>query len=366
MAGLPLPTLLSQVLVAFTIEFDNEFERRSPHRTTRASAGGSRGGPWLVSMVMWSNLMRLVSDAGVRVGELQDEGGNLPGMERWGYVVVEPDTTPAGQPRPPRRDWIVRPTAKGRLAQAVWEPLAGVIEERWRDRFGTDEVCRLRQSLQLVVGQLDPGLPDYLPVVGYGLWAKVPDRRGRGVTARDGGGASGVTLPALLSKVLLAFTIDFERKSPVSLAISANVVRLLDPPGARVRDLPRLAGVSKEAISMAVGFLERGGYVVVEPDPTGGRARSVQLTLKGRKAQAAYRQVLGEIEERWQARFGAHALGTLRQSLACLVGEVGAERSPLFGGLVPYPDGWRASVPAPDTLPHYPMVLHRGGYPDGS
>jgi len=30
-AGLPLSTLLSQVLVAFTIEFDNEFERRMPH-----------------------------------------------------------------------------------------------------------------------------------------------------------------------------------------------------------------------------------------------------------------------------------------------------------------------------------------------
>jgi hypothetical protein len=27
---------------------------------------------------------------------------------------------------------------------------------------------------------------------------------------------------------------------------------------------------------------------------------------------------------------------------------------------------WRASVPNPETLPHYPMVLHRGGYPDGS
>jgi hypothetical protein len=32
----------------------------------------------------------------------------------------------------------------------------------------------------------------------------------------------------------------------------------------------------------------------------------------------------------------------------------------------PYPDGWRASVRAPATLPQYPMVLHRGGYPDGS
>jgi hypothetical protein len=38
----------------------------------------------------------------------------------------------------------------------------------------------------------------------------------------------------------------------------------------------------------------------------------------------------------------------------------------LFAGLEPYPDGWRARVPAPAALPHYPMTLHRGGYPDGS
>jgi len=45
---------LSYALVAFTIEFDNEFERQMPHRTTRhRSAARSRNGPWLVSMVMW-------------------------------------------------------------------------------------------------------------------------------------------------------------------------------------------------------------------------------------------------------------------------------------------------------------------------
>jgi hypothetical protein len=51
---LPLPTLLSHALVAFTIEFDNEFEHRVPHRTTNHGSTGSRSSPWLVSMVMWS------------------------------------------------------------------------------------------------------------------------------------------------------------------------------------------------------------------------------------------------------------------------------------------------------------------------
>ncbi|MGH3415586.1 MAG: hypothetical protein ACRDVE_06865 [Actinocrinis sp.] len=59
------------------------------------------------------------------------------------------------------------------------------------------------------------------------------------------------------------------------------------------------------------------------------------------------------------------ATGTLRQSLERLVGD-GTRDAPLWEGVAPYPDGWRASVRAPTTLPHFPMVLHRGGYPDGS
>jgi hypothetical protein len=43
---LPLSALLSQVLVAFTIELDNEFEHRMPHHT--AKHRGSRDVPWLV------------------------------------------------------------------------------------------------------------------------------------------------------------------------------------------------------------------------------------------------------------------------------------------------------------------------------
>jgi hypothetical protein len=53
----PLPTLLSQALVAFTIEFDNESEHRIAHRTRRGPAAGVRG-PWLVSLATWANFMQ--------------------------------------------------------------------------------------------------------------------------------------------------------------------------------------------------------------------------------------------------------------------------------------------------------------------
>jgi DNA-binding MarR family transcriptional regulator len=240
----------------------------------------------------------------------------------------------------------------------------GIVEERWQARFGTDQIAGLWESLAALIGRFDVELPEYLPVLGYGMVAEVFHNQGQAPALSDGGGAGRLDLPALLSKVLLAFTIEFERESEVSLAISANVMRLLGEEGVPMRDLPRLSGVSKEAIAMALGFLEKRRYVAVEPDPAASRTKVVRLAPKGRKARDAYLHLLAVIEERWQARFGEDAIRKLRDSLERLAGDPTA--SPLFRGLEPHPGGWRASVRKPGTLPHYPMVLHRGGYPDGS
>jgi DNA-binding MarR family transcriptional regulator len=371
---LPLPTLLSQVLVAFTIEFDNEFEHQTPHRTTiSTSAAGLSTGPWLTSLVMWSNLMRFVDEKEIRVGELQNKGGNLAGMLRWGYITAQPDTAhsrgalSARSAGNPRGNWVVRPTAKGKRAQDIWRALFGTIEKRWETRFGKTEINNLRQSLRAIVSQFDFELPQYLPVLGYGLRAKLPPGDGR--TAARGSEddeLSRLPLSALLSKVLFAFAIEFDRESNLSIAISANVIRILDEKAMPIRELSHLSGVSKEAIKMCLGFLEKGRYIAVESNPEGGKGKSVRLTPKGRMAQDAYRQLIGEIEDRWQARYGKERIRSLREFLEPLVGEPTADLSPLFRGLVPYPEGWRASIPEPQILPHYPMVLHRGGYPDGS
>lgn len=381
--ALPLPTLLSQVLVAFTIEFDNEFEHQTPHRITRSSsAAGSRQGPWLASLVMWSNLLRFVAENGIRVRELQDKGGNLAGMERWGYIVVEPDPTD-GRSKPPRADWIVRLTAKGQRAGDVWRPLFGAIEKRWQARFGEAQIEKLRESLDGLVSRIAPvlaerniDLPEYLPVLGYGLWAKRPDRAGRKFIESEKALPSSKHLSALLAQVLFAFAIEFEKESDLSLAICANVIRILTEGGVRGRDLPRMTGVSAEAIKMSLGFLEKGRYILIEPDPAVSRTKLVRLTPMGLKARKNYTQLLVAIEKRWQARFGNAEIGDLRESLEHLVEGDGSRGpksdgaapnpSPLFLGLEPYREGWRASVPKPETLPHYPMVLHRGGYPDGS
>ncbi|MGA8030381.1 MAG: MarR family winged helix-turn-helix transcriptional regulator [Bryobacteraceae bacterium] len=367
--SLPLSTLLSQLLVAFTIEFDNEFEHRNPHRTTaHGSAAGSGYGPWLASMVMWANCVQFVPEEGISVAELERLARtktNWNGMQRWGYIVVQPEPAD-NRTKSSRSNWIVRATPKGRKAQEVWRPLFGEIENRWRTRFGEDAIHQLRESLGALVSRINLDLPDCLPILRYGLFSIEPGHEWRAPVAGGDAIASRLPLPALLSRVLLAFAIEFERESNVSLAIGANVVRVLDEKGVRIRDLPILTGVSKEAISMSLGVLQKRRLAVTERDQTGSRAKVARLTPKGQEAQESYRRLIGVIEERWHERFGDEAISTLRKLLERLVGEPTAEASPLFRGLEPYPDGWRASVRKPNTLPHYPMVLHRGGFPDGS
>ena len=367
--NLPLSALLSQALVAFTIEFDNEFEHQMPHRTTHHGATDSaRSGPWLVSLAMWSNCMQFVGDDGVRVRDLAALARtetNLKGMERWGYVAIKPEAGD-GSKKSPRSQWMIRATSKGRQAREVWRPLFEEIEKRWQARFGQREIGSLRELLATLTSQFAFDLPDCLPILGYGLRNNLPvSIRGGAGQRKDSEGAP-LPLPVLLSRVLLAFALEFERESEISLAIGANVLRILGGNAVRVRDLPALSGVSKEAISVAFGFLQKKKLITVRADRTAIRTKVIELTSKGRQAQHEYSDLLREIEGRWSARFGAGTIAGLRESLERFVGEPTAELSPLFRGLDPYPDGWRASVPKPATLPHFPMVLHRGGFPDGS
>jgi DNA-binding MarR family transcriptional regulator len=363
--NLPLVTLLSYALVAFTIEADNELEHRMPHRTTRH--GGSRHAPWLVSLVMWFNCMRFVGSEGVTVRALERlarTATNLAGMGRWGYIVVAPDPSDR-RPKPPHADWVVHATPAGRRAQEVWRPLCGVIETRWQQRFGSDAMGSLHAAMVALVSQLDAGLPDCLPILGYGLTARDVRPEQRIAAANASTNPDGLALPALLSKLLLAFTLEFEREAEVSLAISANVLRLVGDQGVPIRDLPRLATVSREASAVALSFLEKQGYAVVQLEAPGSRTNVVVLTPKGLAAQASYRQLVWAIEERWRSRFSHEAMGHLREALEQVVGH-SIPAPALLSGIDPYPDGWRAAVPRPDGLPHYPMVLHRGGFPDGS
>jgi DNA-binding MarR family transcriptional regulator len=368
---LPLSSLLSHVLVAFTIEFDNEFEHRFPHRTTNHGSTGSGSSPWLVSMVMWFKFLQFVPSDGIGVRELKRLTQSTDKELRtwltrlgkwWGYIVVEPDISHSPSSRS-GTGGMVRPTPGGLTALETWRPLTGIIEKRWQERFGKNVIARLQKSLQAMVDKLDGNLPDCLPILEYDLLSNFPARE-RAVS--EHAAASEYTLPILLSKVLLAFAIEFESDSGMPLAISANVLRVVDEEGVRVRDLPRLTGVSKEAVAASLGRLQERGFIASKAASSSSRRKTFMLTSKGRIAQSAYYRQVEDIEQQWQKLLGKATVDSLREALGRLDGDATAQRSPLFRGLKPYPEGWRAAVPKPEVLPDYPMVLHRGGFPDGS
>ena len=197
-------------------------------------------------------------------------------------------------------------------------------------------------------------LPEYVPIVGGANW-KLADA----ISGERGEAESRLPLSALLSRALLAYTLEFERESAVALPLAANVVRVLDESGVPMSEVPQRGGISKEAVAMAMTALKKGGYVVVEE-------KTVRLTTRGREAQ--------ERAQRLHAEVGRGR----RPSPAAPRSARRHPRRPelLAVGLRPHAGGWRGTRPylaqteamlddPTGVLPHYPMVLPRGGWPDG-
>ena len=377
MGRLPLSALLSQTLVAYTIEFDNEFEQRTPHITTVAHGGrGDWPGPWLTSQVMWTNFVRHIDDRGTPVRELQAMAclsesaikSRLHHLEWWRYLGIGPDPSDE-RAKPRHRDMLVHLTAGGRRARDDWKPLNALIDKRWRTRFGEERIDRLATSLRTVVTGLREDLPDYLPVVdfpgGFPIRLVLPEQpvaaKRRPVARLD--------ISALISRALLGLALEFEREAEISITTSANVLRVIGPEGTAMKELPLRGGVAKEGVSVAVKFLAKNGLVTVGSE--------AQLTAKGVKAQKEYAATLAGIEKRWQKTFGRETIATLRSSLEALDERGKGGRSLLAEGIEPKPGAWRthkryaaqteAFVRDPrKALPHYPFISHRGGYPDGA
>jgi hypothetical protein len=306
-AELPLTALFSKILVAFIIEFDNELERLLPHWTTASrKARSSITGTWLVSMAGWY-FMQLIGE-GATVGELRQlaRAPVLPlnGMERWGYVKAGPN--PLDQrAKPLKREWL-RPTAKGSAARDLGLPLCGAIEERWRQRFGSKVIDALCTRLADVTAALDPRLPDFLPVLGDGLFTEIYREKASAKSSPrqdrvDSNFAD--SLPSMLSKVLVSIALDFEKDWPISLSVAANVLRVLTEQGLAIRDLPQLSGVSKEAIAFATGWLLKRKLIEYTMNPAEPRKKLLRLAERGIVAQLACNQRLGAVEKDFESRF---------------------------------------------------------------
>jgi hypothetical protein len=176
-------------------------------------------------------------------------------------------------------------------------------------------------------------------------------------------------LSALLAQVLLSYTLAFERDSPLSLPILENVVRALGDDAADRRELPAAAAVSPEAVSMALTFLTRQGYIE--------GTQVVRLKQSGRAARERAQACHPRVSQAMRDRDGQDSLDRLRAATRGILDQRDGERRLLARGLEPHTQGWRAGAPYRKRtdamladplagLPRHPIVLHRGGWPDGS
>jgi hypothetical protein len=378
--NLPLSALLSQALVAYTIEFDNDSEQRM----SRAGYPGDH-----VSLVLWANVLRFVPSEGISVGELQKNSlatepqlkQFLGCLERWGFIKFTNDTKPQarrkgwGSGRGITLKWIVHLTRMGKTAASTCPEVWEEIEARWKSRFGSDYV-ELYPSLQNIADQFKVELPLGFPGGGAdGIFGEktYPPKRSN---------ESNLPLSTLLSQVLLEFTIDFNQKCPVPLALCANTIRVLSrDKEVRVSELPVLTGGSSETSDLGWQIKR---FVEVRNDPERKRGKVIRLSPLGARAQNAYYKLTEEVEKEWEKKFRAVEIHSLRASLEALLSKRDEVGLVIRLGLIP-PEGVRrggTTVPAlgrkdvgpaakqrtrdlvnqtqlfindPTSLPHFPM-----------
>ena len=330
----PLPTLLGRALGSFAGHYDS-------------ARGEARSIPQLG---VWANALRAIDAEGTEQRELGRRAVIskrvaevvVSRLERRGRVSVEAKSVPGrrGKAR------IVHLTRDGMAARNAAARLVDTVQEDWRQRFGNDGIVQLREALSWVVDRLPVELPYY--VTGYG--AGDPSVTGGDYVLEDpgppripahgqdwpvvirepGSTAADLPMPALLSQVLGAFAIDYERERLGHLSAVSNFLRFVGDDGVTLERAQVLGGVSGNGKTLH----ERHVDVVVEPGRPSDMRRRVYLTPKGRRMRDAYPHLVGEIERGWCEEYG-DAVPAMRSAL-------NAMNEQFEGDLPDYPDtnGW--------------------------
>jgi|SRR5579862_2962488 len=151
MSRLPLPALLSHALIAFTLEFDAELDRKA------RELGIKKSPP---SLSMWLNVLRFVAADGIDERRLPALSGiskpatriSVACLERHGWVAVR--TSDAGTK-------TVRLTPRARKLWNAAYALLDDLEKQWSERF---DAGILRDALEAATRTFATELPQY-PVV---------------------------------------------------------------------------------------------------------------------------------------------------------------------------------------------------------
>jgi hypothetical protein len=274
--------------------------------------------------LLWANLTSLVQiyiDHGA--------GGNaMPNLDRWANLLRALD--PAGialrdLPRAlrlskralrTRLSWAtrhgvaeemkssVRLTAHGADIAARWKPVQNAAEEAWRTKTGDG----LRACLEQVVSQLPLEHPHY--PASYGPadasitggngadWKAVPRAPCDTVSFLPGS--------ALLSQAIVAFAMEYEKRSRFAFALATGVIQRVPPEGRPVRGLGHAPGISA---------LVRHGFVRLSG---AGAGQTISLTAAGAAVFAAHDDRVRAVETDWRQAFGPARIDALRRALEAI------------------------------------------------
>jgi len=102
------------------------------------------------------------------------------------------------------------------------------------------------------------------------------------------------------------------------VAAHLNVLLYPGPENMRPSELADRTGMTKQALNYLLGQLEALGYLARVQDGADQRFKRVHLTLRGRAAGAAMREIVMEIEAEWTQKLGPRRFAQLRDTLAQL------------------------------------------------
>jgi DNA-binding MarR family transcriptional regulator len=107
----------------------------------------------------------------------------------------------------------------------------------------------------------------------------------------------------------------------------SSVLRHLPQGGARMADLAKSAGISKQSIAYLVDDLCQLGYLELHEHPTDRRAKLVRFSEQGRSLLVLLAQLSDQTEKRCAQIVGEQPLSMARNVLATMIGDKNAVKS---------------------------------------
>jgi hypothetical protein len=279
---------------------------------------------------MWFGLLRTIPSGGVEQRE-------LPALSRLSKRAVRQMVGAAT-----RLGWIetlsgagqhatLGLTPFGQEAATRWAKMSDVAERRWSTRVDA-EGAALRAALARLVGQFDLELPHYPISYGSADFSVTGGSFRSGqlgppripahgqdwapVVRADGDTTTGLGLTALLSRLLVAFAIDYTEAGGAALVIVEGLVRGFGTKNTvPMKKLPPVLGVN----GLGKSALERHGVVSIGPDPNNARGRLAHLSTLGQRVRDQYDGVVHDVESDWADRFGRSNVATIRHTLETML-----------------------------------------------